>query len=59
MEPNFFDDSFSQSSKTSKSKASTKERVKKDAEEQSDKKKLKLVKQALLDLRREKEDLED
>ena len=53
---NFFDDSFSQKSE-SKSKNSRKE-MKKEAEEASDKKKLKVVKQALIETRQAKEDLE-
>lgn len=54
---NFFDDSFSQQSSTKKEKKPKKD-LKKEAEEASDKKKLKVVKQALLDLRKEKEDNE-
>ena len=53
---NFFDDSFSQKSST-KSKNS-KTDLKQKAEEASDKKKLKVVKQALLDARTAKEELE-
>lgn len=53
---NFFDDSFSQKSET-KSKNSRKE-LKREAEEASDKKKLKVIKQALIESRQAKEDLD-
>jgi hypothetical protein len=52
---NFFDDSFSQKEST-KSKSSKKD-LKEKTEKDSDKKKLKIVKQALLELRKEKEEL--
>lgn len=56
MADNFFDDAFSQSASVKKDKP--KKEAKKEAEEASDKRKLKVMKQALLDLRKEKEDLE-
>jgi hypothetical protein len=56
MADNFFDETFSQSASMKKDKP--KKDVKREAEEASDKRKLKVMKQALLDLRKEKEDLE-
>ena len=53
---NFFDDSFSQKSE-SKSKSSRKE-IKREAEKTSDKKKLQVVKTALIETRAAKEELE-